>query len=65
MVSCRLFLVYQEFGPLCSTLSLLFVLNQLTPFWNALCVEPLFRPVLRLLPQVVRAYHGVNIQFMV
>ena len=47
------------------TLSLLLVLNQLTPFWNALCVEPLFRPVLRLLPQVVRAYHGVNIQFMV
>ena len=30
------------------TLSLLFVLNKLTPFCNTLCLEILFQPVLRM-----------------
>ena len=33
------------------TLSLLFILSKLTPFWNALCLEILFQPEFRLRQQ--------------
>ena len=52
-------LVCQVVGPLhlqVPTLSLLFVFNKLTAFWNALCLEILFQPMLGLPQQKPTQY---------